>query len=77
MTGNDLRQTRLQRGWGRRELARRAGVIHKAVQYWEAKLDVSARAHAVRSIADALGWPTGELSDICTRAGWGLTTRRR
>lgn len=68
MIGNDLKATRLEAGWSQRELARRAGLTHKAVQYWEAKAEVDIDAHGVRAICAAFGVDVGELVDGCARA---------
>ncbi|MCR9061933.1 MAG: helix-turn-helix domain-containing protein [Rhodobacteraceae bacterium] len=72
MTGGDLRRARLERGWSQRELARRAGLTHKAVQYWEAKPEVDPRAHAFKAIAAAFGWDAGEFPAYNARARGGL-----
>lgn len=56
MTGAELKARRLANGWSQRELARRAGVHHRAVQYWEAKAALDCHAHAVLRMAEALGW---------------------
>jgi transcriptional regulator with XRE-family HTH domain len=54
-TGNDLRAAREAKGWGLRELARRAGITHRAVAYWEARASLDPRGYAVKRMADALG----------------------
>jgi DNA-binding XRE family transcriptional regulator len=72
VTGNDLKEARLERGWTQRELARRAGLTHKAVQYWEAKARIDPFAHAVKAIAMAHGQPVGEYRDGNARARDGV-----
>jgi hypothetical protein len=59
---------RLEQGLGQRELARRAGITHKAVGYWEAKPELDLRGYAVKRIVAALGLTGGEFSDHYTRA---------
>lgn len=70
--GKALRDERLQRGWSQRELARRAGIHHRTVQYWESKLVLDLRSWGVDAMAKAMGWPTGEFSDAATRARGGV-----
>ncbi|MBS0122525.1 helix-turn-helix domain-containing protein [Thetidibacter halocola] len=55
MTGADLRAARLAQGWSLRELARRAGVSHRAVAYWEARPRIDPRGHAPKLLTEALG----------------------
>ncbi|WP_372615239.1 HGGxSTG domain-containing protein [Aquicoccus sp.] len=59
---------RLEQGLGQRVLARRAGVTHKAVGYWEAKPDLDLHGYAIKRIMAALGLAGGEFSDYYTRA---------
>ena len=54
-TGDDLRATRLARGWSYRALAQRAGVSHKAVQYWESQEVLDPSGYATSRLAKALG----------------------
>ncbi|MEL6642654.1 MAG: HGGxSTG domain-containing protein [Pseudomonadota bacterium] len=62
MTGAFLKQARIEAGLSQRGLARRAGVTHKTVQYWEAKAEIDPFAYAMKRIAKALGWRnTGTL----------------
>lgn len=71
LTGADLRAARVAAGWGLRELARRAGITHRAVAYWEAKAALDRRGHAVKAMVRVLccvARPAGEFSDT-TRAG--------
>ncbi|MCU9846693.1 helix-turn-helix domain-containing protein [Defluviimonas sp. WL0024] len=56
MTGDDLKRERLERGWSQRDLARRAGLHHRSVQYWEGQAEIDPLAHAVQAIARAFGW---------------------
>jgi len=75
MTGAELRAARLERGWAQRELARRAGLAHRTIQYWEAKREIDPFAHAMKAIAKAMGWPTGKLRDQYARARGGVLQR--
>lgn len=76
-TGADLRAAREANGWGLRELARRAGITHRAVAYWEARASLDPRGYAVKRMADVLGVtltaspPLGEFLDN-TRARGGV-----
>lgn len=74
MSGTDLQAARLAEGVGVRELARRAGITHKAVQYWEAKPALDLKGHAVKAMADALGveLPAGEFLHTNARARGGV-----
>ena len=56
VTGEELRERRTTRGWSQHELARRAGLHHRAVQYWERQPVLDLRGHSVRCMAEALGW---------------------
>ena len=49
-----IRQLREERGWGQRELARRAGVSHVAVWYWE-QGQRTPGADQLRALAHAFG----------------------
>ncbi len=69
MTGSDLRDARLHRRWSQRELARRAGLTHKSVQYWERAAALDPFAHAVKRMAEALRW---RISRLSTRARHGV-----
>jgi transcriptional regulator with XRE-family HTH domain len=59
----------MREGWSQRELARRSGLHHRAVQYWEGQSALNPRGHAVRRMAEALGW---RISDHYTRARGGV-----
>jgi hypothetical protein len=79
MTGDDLRRARLECGWSLRELARRAGITHRAVAYWEARPSLDLRGWAVNRMAEALGVtlpaaPRGEFLDPLNARG-GLLQR--
>ncbi|MFD0978207.1 HGGxSTG domain-containing protein [Tropicimonas aquimaris] len=76
-TGADLRTLRKARGFGLRELARRAGITHKALQYWEAKATLDPRGYAVKAIAQALGAELvgGEFLDPFARARHGVLSK--
>lgn len=69
MSGAELMQRRQARGWSQRELARRAGLHHRAVQYWERQPALNPRGHAVKRMAEALGWRINALN---TRARDGV-----
>lgn len=69
MTGDKLRAKREAKGWSQRELARRAGVHHRAVQYWEDQALLDANGHAVTLMAEALDW---RISRLRTRARRGV-----
>lgn len=69
MTGEELRARRDAKGWSQRELAGRAGLHHRAVNYWERKARINPRAHAVGRMAEALGW---RISNHYTRARGGV-----
>ena len=69
MTGDDLKAARLESGWSQRELARRAGLHHRAVQYWEGRTDIDPFAHAMQSIAKAFGWRISGRRDARARHG--------
>jgi transcriptional regulator with XRE-family HTH domain len=69
LTGEALRARRMAKGWSQRELARRAGIHHRAVQYWERQSALDVRGHAVRRMAEALGW---RISAPITRARDGV-----
>lgn len=56
MTGDDLKSKRLAKGWSQRELARRSGLHHGAVQYWERQPILDVRGYAVLRMHEALGW---------------------
>lgn len=79
-TGADLRAAREAKGRGLRELARRAGITHRAVAYWEARASLDPRGYAVKRMGDVLGVtlaaspPLGEFLDTA-RAGRGNTVR--
>lgn len=68
-TGAELRAARLTKGWGLRDLARRTGITHRTVAYWEAKPALDRLSHAVKAMAKVLGVKLrGEFSDINVRA---------
>lgn len=71
-TGYALRTARLDQGLGQRELARRAGITHKAVGYWEAKPELDLHAYAVKRIVAALGLARGEFLSRHARARHGV-----
>ena len=54
-TGAHLRAAGEAKGWGLRELARRTGITHRAVAYWEARASLDPRGCAVKRMPDALG----------------------
>ena len=71
MTGSELRRRRQDRGWSQRDLAKRAGIHHRTVQYWEARAKLDPLGDGVKRMAEALGW---RLSPpLRAHAGWGLT----
>jgi transcriptional regulator with XRE-family HTH domain len=69
MTGEELRRRRMKEGWSQRELAYRSGLHHRAVQYWERQPALNPRGHAVRLLAEALGW---RINPHDTRARGGV-----
>jgi hypothetical protein len=69
MTGEELSARRQARGWSQRELARASGLHHRAVHYWERRPLLDVRGHAVRRMAEALGW---RISAPDTRARGGV-----
>ncbi|TDL88023.1 helix-turn-helix domain-containing protein [Meridianimarinicoccus aquatilis] len=64
----NLSEARVERGLSKRELARRAGITHNAVGYWEAKPELDPHVYAVRRMAAVLGWQTGEFLSRSPRA---------
>lgn len=54
--GKELKQARLQARLSQRELARRAGLHHATVQYWETKPQVDPHSWGVQRILNALEW---------------------
>ena len=73
----DLQRARIGLDLGVCELARRAGITHKAVQYWEVKPALDLKCHAVKAMADALGvaLPAGEFLDPNARTRGGVLSR--
>lgn len=53
-TGHDLKQARACEGLSQRKLAQRAGISHKAVQYWEAQSELDANGYAPKRMAAVL-----------------------
>ena len=68
----DLTRLRNAKGWSQRELAKRAYVHHKTVQYWEAQGTLNWDSLALHCIADVLEW---ELSETNTRARHGVMSQ--
>jgi predicted transglutaminase-like cysteine proteinase len=50
MTGGELREQRLKRGWSQVELAKRSGIHHRAVQYSEGQSELDPLASCTGSI---------------------------
>jgi transcriptional regulator with XRE-family HTH domain len=72
MTGEELRLARLEYGWSQREMARRAGLTHKAVQYWEGRPEINFASAAVRAMARAMSAEDGEFCAQYARARGGV-----
>ena len=56
LSGSDISVRRRTKGRSQRELARRTGIHHRTVQYWEGKAQLDQNAYAVRRMEEALGW---------------------
>ena len=69
MSGADLKASRQAQSWSQRELAQRAEIHHSAVQYWERQETLDPSAHAVRRMAEALGW---RIADQYARTRHGV-----
>lgn len=69
-TGHDLKRARLCEGLSQRKLAQRAGLSHKAVQYWEAQFELDGSGYAPRRMAKALGRRI--MPPVHTRARGGV-----
>ncbi|WP_397545680.1 helix-turn-helix domain-containing protein [Ruegeria marisflavi] len=54
-SGAELNAKRTEAGFSQREVARRAGLSHKAVQHWESKQRLDAAAYGLMTIFRALG----------------------
>jgi transcriptional regulator with XRE-family HTH domain len=74
--GSRVRQARLERGWCQRELAEKAGVTTRAVQFWEygqREPGYLSLLHLGAALACPLEWlltgatpsPQGEHTDDC------------
>lgn len=58
-----LKETRIERGWSQRELARRVGVTHATLNSWESA-KTTADTKNLEKIANVLGMPAWELMKI-------------
>ncbi|MCW3781381.1 helix-turn-helix domain-containing protein [Defluviimonas salinarum] len=56
LSGKALAAKRMAAGLSQRELARRAAIDHRAVQYWENSTALDLYGYAVKRMVDALGW---------------------
>lgn len=69
-TGHELKHARVCEGLSQRKLAQRAGISHKAVQYWEAQDELDASGYAPRRMAEVLGRRI--MPPVHTRARGGV-----